>query len=255
MPLLELRDVHSGYDRIEVLHGIDLDLAEGDILAVLGPNGAGKSVLLKTIIGILPCSRGEIRLAGEPIGRLPASERYARGIALIPQAGMVFPRMSVEENLRMGALREPDRAGVRRSLERLYAEYPVLARLRRHLAGNLSGGQQKLLALARALMQRPKIMLLDEPSVGLDPIALASFGEEIAALNRQGVTIVLVEQNVKFALATARISCFLETGRVSHIEQNDRFPSDEDLLAAYFGSPAHGWGQPTAMTAHSEKER
>ncbi len=254
MPLLELRDVRSGYDRIEVLHGIDLDLNHGDIVAVLGPNGAGKSVLLKTIIGILPCRRGGIVLDGEPIGHLPASERYARGIALIPQAGMVFPRMSVEENLRMGALREADRARVRGSLERLYADYPILARMRGTLAGNLSGGQQKLLALARALMQKPKIMLLDEPSVGLDPIALASFGEEIANLNRQGVTIMLVEQNVKFALATARLTCFLETGRVSRIEANSRFPSDEDLLAAYFGSQAGAGGPTTGTTVRSEKE-
>jgi branched-chain amino acid transport system ATP-binding protein len=255
MPLLELRDVRSGYDRIEVLHGIDLDLAQGDILAILGPNGAGKSVLLKAIIGILPCWGGQIRLGGEPIGHLPASERYARGLSLIPQAGIVFPRMTVEENLHMGAVRDPDRSRVRRSLERVYANYPILARLRRTLAANLSGGQQKLLALARALMQQPKIMLLDEPSVGLDPIALASFGEEIVNLNRRGVTIVLVEQNVKFALGTARISCFLETGRISRVEQNDRFPSDQELLAAYFGSRSGEADQPSGIAASSRRER
>jgi branched-chain amino acid transport system ATP-binding protein len=241
MSLLELRDVRSGYDRAEVLHGIDLDVPEGSILAVLGPNGAGKSVLLKTIIGILPCQRGEILLNGEPIGHLPPSERYGRGISLIPQARIVFPRMSVEENLRMGALREADSRVVRRRLERIYGDYPLLATLRRHHAGTLSGGQQKLLALARALMQEPKVMLLDEPSVGLDPMALASFGQEIGTLNRRGVTIVLVEQNVKFALAMTRVSCFLETGRISHIEQNTRFHSDEELLATYFGSrDGHG---------------
>jgi branched-chain amino acid transport system ATP-binding protein len=245
MALLELRDVRSGYDRMEVLHGIDLTLSRGDIVAVLGPNGAGKSVLLKTIIGILPCTHGEILLDGEPIGHLPPSGRYACGISFIPQARIVFPRMTVEENLRMGALRESNRTRVHHSLEQLYAEYPMLAGLRRSLAGNLSGGQQKLLALARALMQQPKIMLLDEPSVGLDPIALANFGREIGALNRRGVTIMLVEQNVKFALATAQISCFLDTGRISRVDHNTRFPSDQELLAAYFGSRAGGREQVT----------
>lgn len=232
---LRLEGVRSGYGAIDVLHGVDLAVEAGETVAVLGPNGAGKSVLLKTISGMLQARAGTIEFAGNDVTKLPAAKRASLGLGLLPQTGVVFPAMTVEENLLMGVYLERRQARRQAALTRVYERYPRVADNRRKSAGSLSGGQQKLVGLARAMMSEPIALLLDEPSIGLDPKSLALLAQELAALNSTGMTLILVEQNVRFALATARRACFLELGRIASDGPSAGFASGGDLLALYFG--------------------
>lgn len=237
--LFTLTSVRSGYGHMDVLQDLDLAVREGERLAILGPNGAGKSVLLKTMAGILPVRSGRITFDGADVTGLAAAERARRGLALLPQSGLVFPDMSVEENLLMGVYVEPDRHKRQAALEKTYERFPTVADFRRRPANALSGGQQKMLGLARAMMLEPKALLLDEPSIGLDPKTLSFFADELARLNARGIALVLVEQNVRFAMKVADRICFLRLGRIERDEPASQLADKGQLLSLYFG-PAHG---------------
>ncbi|MGE0797157.1 MAG: ABC transporter ATP-binding protein [Lautropia sp.] len=236
--LFTLQGVRSGYGKLDVLHGLDLAVRQGEVVAVLGPNGAGKSVLLKTMAGLLRAREGQIHFGGADVTTLPAAERARRGLALLPQSDLVFPAMTVEENLLMGVYVEPDRRRRREVLERTYERYPDVASYRRKPANSLSGGQQKMVGLARAMMLEPRALLLDEPSIGLDPKTLAFFAGQLATLNERGVTLILVEQNIRFALRAARRVCFLRMGRIVRDEPASAFAQGSDILSLYFGNQA-----------------
>lgn len=233
--LLSLDGVRSGYGTMDVLHGLCLQVAAGERLAILGPNGAGKSVLLKTMAGILRARTGEIHFSGHDVTSLAAADRARLGLALLPQSEIVFPAMTVEENLLMGMYIERDRRKRQAALERVYAHYPTVAEHRRKPANSLSGGQQKMVGLARAMMLEPQALLLDEPSIGLDPKSLSFFAEELAALSSRGIALILVEQNVRFALRIARRICFLKLGRIERDGPPDSVVPGQDLLSLYFG--------------------
>jgi ABC-type branched-subunit amino acid transport system ATPase component len=233
--MLQLEGVHSGYGAADVLQGVDLHIRAGETVAILGPNGAGKSVLLKTMAGMLAARQGSIRFGAHDVTALGAAERARRGLALLPQTQIVFPVMTVEENLLMGVYLEPERAKRKAALERTYLRYPNVADLRRKPAGALSGGQQKMVGLARAMMTEPLALLLDEPSIGLDPKALSFFAEELAALNGKGMTLVLVEQNIRFAVQAARRVCFLKLGLIERDEPSEVFAAAANVLSLYFG--------------------
>ena len=236
--LLELQGVRSGYGKLDVLHGLDLEVRHGERVAILGPNGAGKSVLLKTMAGLLPVREGTVRFVDKDVTALPAAERARCGLALLPQSDLVFPAMTVEENLLMGVYTEPDAVRRQRALERTYDRYPDIASYRRKPANLLSGGQQKMVGLARAMMLEPKALLLDEPSIGLDPNTLGFFARELVAVNERGVTLILVEQNIRFALRLAERVCFLRMGRIERDEATSAFAQGEDILSLYFGNQA-----------------
>ena len=237
---LGLDGVRSGYGRLEVLHALSLRVEAGEMVAIVGANGAGKSVLLKTVAGLLPCWSGGIVFEGATISGLAASRINRLGITYIPQTAITFPRMTVEENLRLGAYAETDRRRLAERLDDAYAFSPELKRRRRQQAGSLSGGQQKILALARATMGRPRLLLLDEPSIGLDPRSLALVFEKIVALNRAGITILIVEQNVRMALAVASRAYLLELGEISHEGEARALLADPELAAIYFGRRGTG---------------
>jgi branched-chain amino acid transport system ATP-binding protein len=212
--VLEVRDVRISHRRVPAVHGVSLSLEAGRILAVVGANGAGKSTLLRAVAGLNRVDSGEILLESRPIQRLPPHRRVALGLALVPEGRHLFPRLTVQRNLELGAYTRRDRREIARSLELVYATFPVLADRRAQSAGTLSGGEQQMLAIGRGLMSRPKVLLLDEPSWGIAPMLVNRIFETIAEINRSGVSILLVEQNVRRALALAHRACVLQTGRI-----------------------------------------
>jgi branched-chain amino acid transport system ATP-binding protein len=211
--MLEVRDLHVYYGKIHALKGISLQVAQGEIVALLGNNGAGKTTTLKTISGLLRPRGGEVRLEDRVIHDLPPHAIVARGVAHSPEGRKVFNRLTVTENLEMGAYLRGD-AGVREDMERVFALFPRLKERRLQVAGTLSGGEQQMLAIGRALMARPRILLLDEPSMGLAPILVEQIFETVVDINRQGTTILLVEQNAAIALSVAHRAYVLETGSI-----------------------------------------
>jgi branched-chain amino acid transport system ATP-binding protein len=233
-PLLEVRGLRCGYGRIEAVKGVDLEVAEGEIAALVGANGAGKTTLLRAISGVLPIRAGTIRFAGEAIeGRRP-HERVARGIVQVPEGRQLFAPLSVLDNLRLGAFRRA-RERVRANLERVFALFPQLAERRDTPAGALSGGQQQMCAIGRALMAEPRLLLLDEPSMGLAPFLVEQILETVARLRREGVTVLLVEQNAVAALSLADRAWVLETGRIAHAGTGRALLEDPAVQAAYLG--------------------
>ncbi len=212
--MLQVRDLHVSYGRIRALHGVDFSLAEGRIVAIVGANGAGKSTLLRAIAGLNPVDGGEILLQGKAIQRLPAHRRVGLGLALVPEGRHVFARQTVERNLTLGAYTRRDRAEIAASIELVYRTFPVLAERREQRAGTLSGGEQQMLAIGRGLMSRPRLLLLDEPSWGIAPMLVNKIFETIQAIHRSGVSILLVEQNVRRALSIADHAYVLQTGRI-----------------------------------------
>jgi branched-chain amino acid transport system ATP-binding protein len=234
MPLLELRGVSARYGPLQALHGVDLSVGEGEIVAVLGANGAGKTTTLRAISATVRTS-GEIVFAG---GRLPRRpEDVARaGIAHVPEGRGTFSQLSVEENLRLGAHVRHDRAGVKADRERVLRRFPILAERRRQAAGTLSGGEQQQLALGRALMQRPRLLLLDEPSLGLAPLVVAGFYDVVRELNEQdGLSVLVVEQNANLALESSSRAYVLEVGRVAVDGPSAALRRHESVRRSYLG--------------------
>jgi branched-chain amino acid transport system ATP-binding protein len=240
-PVLELANVESSYGPVLALRGVSLSVPEGRIITVLGANGAGKSTILKTVSGIIDPIKGQVKLRGEEIqGRSPDWVVRA-GVVHVPEGREVFPLLSVEDNLRMGAYTRRDRDGVARDLEAVFGYFPVLRERAQQEAGQLSGGQQQMLAIARALLSRPQIMLMDEPSLGLSPKLTREIFEIIVRINRErGTTILLVEQNAHMALKIADWGYVLEVGRIVMDDSCARLAEKEDIREFYLGVKAEG---------------
>jgi branched-chain amino acid transport system ATP-binding protein len=237
-PLLELAGVGAGYGRVEVLRTVDLTVAEGELVALIGANGAGKSTLLKTVVGLVPSTAGTVRLAGRDIGRMRPERLVREGVALVPEGRMLFGPMSVRENLELGAYgagRER-RAAIEQGLGRVHSLFPVLAERAEQPAQTLSGGEQQMLAIARALMSRPRLLLLDEPSLGLAPRIIAEIFSALDELRAQGVTVLLVEQDAKLALKHADRGYVMRTGRVVLEGSSAELLADESVRTIYLGS-------------------
>lgn len=232
--MLEVSDLVSSYGRIQVLHGISLKVRGGEVVALVGANGAGKTTLLRAISGVQPIRSGQVLFDNEPIQAMPAHRRLMLGMAQVPEGRHVFPTLTVEDNLRLGAYRRT-REEAALGLEAVYALFPVLATRRSQIAGGLSGGQQQMLAMGRAMMSRPKLMLLDEPSMGLAPVLVEQVFEVIRRLASEGVTILLVEQNAYAALATADRGYVIETGQIALTGTGRELLADPKVRAAYLG--------------------
>ncbi|OGA71259.1 MAG: ABC transporter ATP-binding protein [Betaproteobacteria bacterium RIFCSPLOWO2_12_FULL_65_14] len=231
--MIEVTGLESRYGRIPALKGIELSVRAGELVALVGANGAGKSTLLRALSGVQPAS-GKIVFEETEIQTLPPEQRVALGIVQVPEGRQVFAPLSVEDNLRLGAYRR-GRAGARGSLERVYGMFPVLAERRRHAAGTLSGGQQQMLAIGRALMGQPRLLLLDEPSMGLAPRLVAEIFACVRALRAADTALLLVEQNARAALAIADRGYVLETGRIVLAGTGAQLLADESVRAAYLG--------------------
>ncbi len=212
--MLELQNVETYYGRIPAVKGVSLRVEQGEVVTLIGSNGAGKTTTLKTIMGLLKPREGTITLDGTRIDRLPTDRIVRLGLAHAPEGRRIFPRLTVLENLELGAFTRSDRAGIREDLERVFALFPQLRTRRNQKGGTLSGGEQQMLAIGRALMARPKVLLLDEPSMGLSPILVETIFGIIRDINRQGTTILLVEQNARMALQIASRGYVLQTGRI-----------------------------------------
>ena len=234
-PLLEVAGLSSDYGPVHAIHQADLQVHTGELAAIVGGNGAGKTTLLHTLSGLHPSSGGRIRFAGLDITRWPTHRIVAAGICQVPEGRQVFAPLSVEDNLRLGAYRIRDHGWVQRELEHVYTLFPILAERRRQLAGTLSGGQQQMLAIGRALLGRPRLLLLDEPSMGLAPLLVEEIFRVIVELNSQGVTILLVEQNARAALAIANRGYILETGRIVKTAPAAELLADDAVRRAYLG--------------------
>ena len=234
-PLLELTDVHSSYGSIKALKGISLSVYPGEIVAMIGANGAGKSTTLMTICGIVPVDKGDIRYRGESIRGAPAETLPPRGLCQVPEGRRIFPRLSVKENLELGAFYRKERTAIDEDIDRVYSFFPILKERRNQQGGTLSGGEQQMLAIARALMSRPKLLLMDEPSLGLAPKIVQKIFDIIADINQEGTTILLVEQNANLALQTAQRGYVLETGKITMEDEAATLLDNEEIRKAYLG--------------------
>jgi branched-chain amino acid transport system ATP-binding protein len=234
-PLLELQDVHSYYGNIHALKGISLTVDKGEIVTLIGANGAGKSTTLRTISGIIKPRQGAVRLAGERIDQLPAHKVVERGVLQSPEGRRIFPRLSVQENLEMGAFTRTDKDGIAEDMERVFGLFPRLKERVTQKGGTLSGGEQQMLAIGRALMGRPKVLLLDEPSMGLAPVLVEQIFSIIKDINLQGTTILLVEQNALMALGVAHRGYVLQTGQIVLADSAQGLSENETVQKAYLG--------------------
>ena len=235
MTLLEVTDLRTRYGAIEALKGISLTVEEGEVVTLIGSNGAGKTTTLRSISGLTPASRGTIVFAGEEITRVPAHEIVGRGIALAPEGRHCFPRMTVRENLDLGAHRRrgPEIAD---DMARVYELFPVLKERARQKAGTMSGGEQQMLAIGRALMARPRLLMLDEPSLGIAPVLVQRIYQTIGEINRSGVAILLVEQNANYALDVAARGYVFETGQIVLANDSAKLRDDPEVQRAYLGT-------------------
>ncbi len=234
-PILEIDDIHTYYGSIHALKGISLDVREGEIVTLIGANGAGKTTTLRSINGLNRPRRGSIRFQGRDITSVPAHEIVKRGIAQSPEGRRLFPRMSVTENLEMGAFQRRDRSGLQEDMDRVFTLFPRLHERRTQKAGTLSGGEQQMVAMGRALMARPKLLMLDEPSMGLAPIFVEKIFEIVVEINKQGTPILLVEQNALMALDVANRGYVLETGKVALADDAKKLAQNEDVKRTYLG--------------------
>jgi branched-chain amino acid transport system ATP-binding protein len=233
--ILELRDVHSFYGSIEALKGVSLDVREGEIVTLIGANGAGKSTTLRSINGLVRPKTGTIHFQGRDITNSSSHDIVKSGIAHSPEGRRLFPRMSVMENLEMGAFQREDRSGLKEDIDRVFSFFPRLAERRNQKAGTLSGGEQQMCAMGRALMARPKLLLLDEPSMGLAPIFVEKIFEIVKEINEQGTPILLVEQNALMALDTAHRGYVMETGKIALADDAKALRQNEQVRKAYLG--------------------
>ena len=234
-PMLEVENVEAGYGPIRALAGVSLHVAEGELVAIIGANGAGKTTLLMAISGIVPTRRGQVRFVGRPITGLEPHEIVRLGVGHAPEGRRIFPRLSVRENLELGGFTRPDRAEMRRDIDRVCELFPVLGSRLAQMGGTLSGGEQQMLALGRALVGRPRLLLLDEPSLGLAPLVVAKIFEVIGGLSARGIAVVLVEQNARAALKLASRGYVLETGRITLTGSGSELASDRRVRDAYLG--------------------
>jgi branched-chain amino acid transport system ATP-binding protein len=233
--LLEIDNITLLYGRIQALHGISIEVNEGEIVALVGANGAGKSTTMRAISGLRPIANGAIRFEGQDITKMRADLRVQLGISQAPEGRGIFPGMSVLENLEMGAFLRRDPAGIRSDMDRVFGLFPRLQERRKQAGGTLSGGEQQMLAVGRALMSKPKVMLLDEPSMGLAPILIQQIFTIITEINQQGTTILLVEQNAQQALSRAHRAYVLETGRIVKSGTGAELLNDPAVKDAYLG--------------------
>ena len=235
-PLLHIKDMHVHYGAIHAIHGIDLKVYEGEIVTILGSNGAGKTTTLHSVSGLIPISSGEILFDGKPIQSLPAHKIVSNGIAQSPEGRMVFPDLSIKENLEMGAFLRKDNKGIKEDLEYMYSLFPILKERSKQLAGTLSGGEQQMLAIARAFMAAPKLLLLDEPSLGIAPILVQAIFDAIVEINKKRkMTILLVEQNAYAALKIANRGYVLMTGEITMSGEAKELITNEEIKKAYLG--------------------
>jgi len=234
-PMLEVENVEAGYGPIRALDGVSLHVAEGELVAIIGANGAGKTTLLMAISGIVPTRRGQVRFVGRPITGLEPHEIVRLGVGHAPEGRRIFPRLSVRENLELGGFTRTDRAEMRRDIDEVCAMFPVLGSRMGQMGGTLSGGEQQMLALGRALVGRPRLLLLDEPSLGLAPLVVAKIFEVIGGLSARGIAVVLVEQNARAALKLASRGYVLETGRITLTGSGSELASDRRVRDAYLG--------------------
>jgi branched-chain amino acid transport system ATP-binding protein len=235
MALLELHNVHTYYGSIHALKGISVTVDRGEIVTLIGSNGAGKTTTLKTISGVLRPTEGTISLEGRRIDRVPAHDIVAIGICQAPEGRRIFPRLTTLENLEMGAFHRSDKTGIQEDMERVFALFPRLKERRGQQGGTLSGGEQQMLAIGRALMSRPRILLLDEPSMGLSPVLVETIFEIIQDIHAQGITILLVEQNALMALQVASRGYVLQTGRIVLHDSAENLSENEMVRKAYLG--------------------
>jgi branched-chain amino acid transport system ATP-binding protein len=236
MALLEVKDVHTFYGNIEALKGISIEVQEGECVTLIGSNGAGKSTTLRSISGLTPPRQGSIRFKDREISETPPQEIVSMGVALSPEGRHVFPRMTVYENLMLGAYLRRDESGISEDLERVFSLFPRLKERERQKGGTMSGGEQQMLAIGRALMAQPTLLLLDEPSMGIAPILVERIYETIAEINKQGTTILLVEQNANFALDVSKRAYVLETGAVTLSDQSAALRENPEVQRAYLGA-------------------
>ncbi len=235
MAMLEVENIHVYYGNIHALRGVSLTVEEGEIVTLIGANGAGKSTTLFTISGLLKPREGTIRLEGDDLSIYSAHEVVAKGVCQVPEGRRIFTRLTVQENLEMGAFTRTDRAGIKQDLERAFTLFPRLKERRNQVGGTLSGGEQQMLATARALMSHPRLLLLDEPSMGLAPILVEAIFDTVREINSQGTTILLVEQNAQMALQIAHRGYVLETGEVALSDTAENLRQNEMVQKVYLG--------------------
>ena len=235
-PILEVHDLKVSYGGIHALKGIDLHIGAGELVALIGSNGAGKTTTLKALAGLLHCTAGKLHYEGSSLHHLPSHLRVSAGLALVPEGRGIFARLTVAENLQMGAYIRNDDKQISVDLERMYTLFPRLAERRTQLAGTLSGGEQQLVAMARALMSRPKLLMLDEPSMGLAPMMVAKIFETIKEISAQGVSILLVEQNARLALEAAKRGYVLESGTITLSGEAGELLGSDAVQRAYLGA-------------------
>ena len=233
--MLKIDNIHVYYGAIHALKGVSLEVKAGEIVTLIGANGAGKSTTLRTVSGLLAPKSGGISFLGENIAGMPAHEIVKHGISQVPEGRRIFAEMSVQENLEMGAFTRKDKAGVEKDFEIVYNRFPRLKERRKQQAGTLSGGEQQMLAMGRALMSRPKLLLLDEPSMGLAPLLIKEIFSIIEDINREGTTVLLVEQNANMALSIAHRAYVMETGRITLQGAAKKLAASEDVRKAYLG--------------------
>jgi branched-chain amino acid transport system ATP-binding protein len=233
--LLKLEDVVLNYGKIEALHGISLEVAEGEVVALIGANGAGKTSTMRAISGVRGLASGKITFDGEDVTKLRADQRMRKGLCLTPEGRGVFPGMTVTENLDMGAYTRKDKAGIAEDFERVFGLFPRLLERRKQVGGTMSGGEQQMLAIGRSLMSRPKLLLLDEPSMGLAPMLIQQIFSIISEIAEQGTTILVVEQNAKQALSRADRAYVLETGKIVKAGTGTALLDDPSVREAYLG--------------------
>ena len=235
MPLLEVRDLEAGYGPIRALDRVSLDVEDGELVALIGANGAGKTTLLMAISGLVPPRSGSIRFAGSPLAAVKPHEVMRLGIGHAPEGRRIFPRLTVRENLELGGFMQTDRAKLYRDIDEACGLFPVLGERMDQLGGTLSGGEQQMLAIARALVGHPRLLLLDEPSLGLAPLIVAKVFEVIASLSTRGISVLLVEQNARAALKLAHRGYVLETGRITLTGSGAELAADRRVRDAYLG--------------------